>query len=155
MVILAHLESQLQESKDVGRHDSKWRLIRSLYDKGSTGEAFRRFLNLIDWFLVLPPELERRIELDISKLEQESNLPLPMSRYERNAIEQGKREERQEQIELIGRLLKMKYNDAASQFSLDEIATADGPRLREIIATIVASATFDEFMEKSANIRSL
>ena len=85
-------------------------------------------------------------------------MPLPMSRYERNAIEQGREEGRIEArlefrkilIELIGKLLKLKFNETSHRFTLDELADVDEETLKKYILIIAKVATLDELWARLA-----
>ncbi|WP_020469984.1 RpnC/YadD family protein [Zavarzinella formosa] len=155
LVVLAHLQCLLTDKHDDERYDWKWRLIRLLYDKGYEREECRQLVNLIDWLLELPEELERRLETNIAVLEKERTVPL-ISRYERNAMErgmqaglqqglqQGLQEGRQESLRLVSMLLTKTFGEAGKQFTENELANADASVLEKVTSAVLDGATLDE-----------
>ncbi|WP_020471625.1 RpnC/YadD family protein [Zavarzinella formosa] len=134
--VLAHLQSQLTRNDPTGRMEWKWRLMRRLYDKGYGPEEIRRAFRIIDWFLNLPPELERQLTLRAVEFEKEHIVPYVWS-VERMAKEDGRREN-------ITLALKAKFGDAGVRYVETELATADSLLLDRVITTFFLFNTLDE-----------
>lgn len=88
-VVLVHLKTRETRTDPVGRLAWKFRLIRILYDRGLDGEQVRLLFKCLDWMMVLPPELEEALSVQMAEFEKERRMPY-VSSIERIAMEKGK-----------------------------------------------------------------
>jgi Putative transposase, YhgA-like len=115
-VVLAHLKTLETRADPNGRRTWKFRLIRSLYDRGLDGELVRLLFKFIDWLMDLPEQLEKELRVDLAAFETERMMPY-VSSIERIAREEGKAEGKIEgkaeaKVELLLRLLIKRYKTA-------------------------------------------
>jgi len=87
MVVMAHLKAR--EVRD-GAERKQWklRLLRGLYERGSTREEILTLFRFIDWLLVLPVALEQEFWHEFHQFEEEKHMPYVTS-VERRGFEQG------------------------------------------------------------------
>ena len=94
-LVLAHLKSQETKSDSSSRYAWKFRLVRGLYEKGWGKDRVRSLFRFIDWLLDLPVELEEQLAEQLSRLEEEKQMPYVTS-IERLALEKGRQTGREE-----------------------------------------------------------
>jgi hypothetical protein len=90
-LVLAHLKSQETKGDSSSRYAWKFRLVRGLYEKGWGKDRVRSLFRFIDWLLDLPVELEEQLAEQLSRLEEEKQMPYVTS-IERLALEKGREE---------------------------------------------------------------
>jgi hypothetical protein len=90
-VVLAHLKTRETRADPPSRRAWKFRLIKSLYDRGLDGEQVRLLLKFIDWIMDLPAELEEALSVELIEFEKERKMPYVTS-FERIAREKGRAE---------------------------------------------------------------
>ena len=73
---------------------------QGLYEKGWGKERVRSLFRFIDWLLDLPVELEEQLSEQLSRLEEEKQMPYVTS-IERLALEKGREEGLLEGIESV------------------------------------------------------
>jgi hypothetical protein len=74
VVVMAHLKAH--EVRDgVERKQWKLRLMRGLYERGSTQDEILALFRFIDWLLVLPAALEREFWHELHQFEEEKRMP--------------------------------------------------------------------------------
>ncbi len=56
-LVLAHLKTMETKGEPETRREWKFRIVRSLYERGYAREDVRKLFRLVDWFMKLPPEL--------------------------------------------------------------------------------------------------
>ena len=91
MIVLAHLQSLATHADPTARYQSKWQLIRGLYERGYQAKQVRQLYRLIDWLLELPKELQERLRTDIHTFEEGRRMKFVTS-IERLAKEEGLKE---------------------------------------------------------------
>src|SRR5262249_39911315 len=104
-VVLAHLKA-LETSKDpASRYVWKVRLLRGLYNRGWSAEDVSSLFRLVDWLMVLPPELQEQARSELYRFEEERRMPY-LSSFERVAMskghETGRAEEARRLVLLLG-----------------------------------------------------
>ena len=57
--VLAHLDTLETRQDQNERKDSKFRLVKGLYERGWNREQIEELFRLIDWIMELPTEMER------------------------------------------------------------------------------------------------
>ena len=115
-VVLAHLKTQETRADPAGRRNWKFRLIKSLYDRGLDGEQVRLLFKFLDWMMVLPEELEEALSTDLAAFEMEKKMPY-ISSIERIAQQKGRAEGRIEgkaeaNVKTLLRLLTKRFQVA-------------------------------------------
>ena len=132
-----------------------------------TPTEIRRAFRIIDWFLNLPPELERKLTHRVIEFEKENTVPYVWS-VERMAREDGisiGREEGREEGRLEGReegreegrlegesklrkfvssALSARFGDEGRRFVETELASADDVLLEKVNSTFFRYETLDE-----------
>ena len=102
VVVMAHLKAQeFGRGKEEERKKWKFHLIRMLYHSGYTREDVLELYRFIDWLMVLPETLEKKLTDELTAIEEEKKMPYITS-AERIGKEKGKVEaSRSILIELI------------------------------------------------------
>ena len=85
--MLAQLDAQEARTED-DRFVSKVRLVKTLYERGHSREDIIQLFRFIDWLLILPRELELKVQEKIEALEKGKAMPYVTS-IERIANERG------------------------------------------------------------------
>ncbi len=87
-VVLAHLKAQETHGDPAGRYNWKVRLVRNLYERGSSPKDVRDLFRLIDWMMELPPPLVNVFRQEVDKIQEEKRMPYVTS-IERLALRRG------------------------------------------------------------------
>jgi hypothetical protein len=140
LVVVAHLESLVTGENQEVRRQAKWRLIRRLYELGWNAEQFRQMYRLIDWFLKLPDELQRRLQDDIHEYEKEIHMPYVTS-GERMAKEEG---ERTGLMTALTVTLQEKFGESGLSYSRELQAVLDTNKLLTVLKAIVNAPTIED-----------
>jgi hypothetical protein len=90
-LVLAHLKTLETRQDPAARQGWKIRVIKSLYERGFTGDQVRQLFRLIDWFMDLPQELEEQLQQELIRFEEEKHMPY-ITGIERLAEKRGKAE---------------------------------------------------------------
>ena len=88
VVAQAHLKAQETCDDAVARYRAKLYLVKSLYHRGWQRQDVLELFRFIDWVLVLPPDLEKRLWNEVQTSEEVQKMRY-LSAIERMAIEQG------------------------------------------------------------------
>ncbi|MGB0386188.1 MAG: hypothetical protein ACPGWR_15375 [Ardenticatenaceae bacterium] len=88
VVVMAHLQTQETRHKPEERFEFKWKLIRSLYERGYSNEDVRQLFHFIDWMMKLPEELAYQLDERITEYEEEQKMRYVTS-IERHGIQKG------------------------------------------------------------------
>lgn len=137
MVVQAH---QLAQELPPGeaRQAAKFQLILQLYQRGISRTDILNLFRFIDWLLVLPPDLERRLRDELRTLEEAYQMPY-VTHLERLGREEGFAEGLEQGLEQ-GSLRE------ARQMLLEALTVRFGTPLPEDIeATITAMTQRDAF----------
>lgn len=97
VVVAAHLAAQSTRGDMDLRKKSKWRLTRSLYERGYSRQEVLELFRLIDWLLNLPEGLDIEFERELIKFEEENVMPYITS-IERIGRQEGRQEALREGI---------------------------------------------------------
>ena len=100
VVVMAHLQTKETRHKPEQRLEFKWKLIRSLYERGYNKEDVRQLFHFIDWIMKLPEELTRQLKERITEYEEEQKMPY-ITTMERRGIEKGALKNGRENIILV------------------------------------------------------
>jgi hypothetical protein len=93
IVVMAHLQTLQTRKDDAQRYFWKSQIIRSLYKRGHSATDVFNLFRFIDWLMLLPPQLEAKLDDELSKYEEEQKMPY-ISRYELRAMEKGEQKGR-------------------------------------------------------------
>ena len=148
LIVLAHLKSLLTASEPEERRESKFELLRNLFERGYEATTIRELFRLIDWFLELPRELEQQLHQQITHYEEEREVPYVTS-FERIAREQGRQEGRQERqeesfLEGFSAALELKFGAAGLEFVEELREIHDPAALSRVRKAILSTNSIDE-----------
>lgn len=87
-VAMAHLKAQETRHNPEERLQWKWGLIKGLYERGFQREDILESFRFIDWIMVLPEDMEHRLEETLRQYEEEKKMPYVTS-FERIGMERG------------------------------------------------------------------
>ena len=88
VVVMAHLKAKETTRDPNSRLQWKIQLVRFLFERGWTRQDILELFRLIDWLMVLPDDLERKLEANLAAFEQEEKMPY-ITGFERRAIDKG------------------------------------------------------------------
>ena len=140
-LVIAHLQSQATRDNPAQRLAWKTRLFRGLLQRKLTNEEIRQLLRIVDWFLELPPVVERQFRHELRTWREEQQMPFIPS-FERFARDEGAREALLSGIEA---LLEVRFN-AAGLALLSEVGEIDDvEKLRMLQRALRTVKTPEEF----------
>jgi hypothetical protein len=93
VAVMAHLKTKETRTDLQLRKEWKFRLTRSLYERGYERQDIINLFRFIDWILELPAELKRAFRDELADYERERQMPYVTS-IEQMGIEQGRGAER-------------------------------------------------------------
>ncbi len=96
---MAQLIAHATAKDDLTRKDSKFRLIRMLYQRRYERQDILELFRYIDWMLQLPKLLEEQLYQAIEAMEQEEQMPY-VTAIERYAQARGEAQTLRKQIQL-------------------------------------------------------
>ena len=140
VVVMAHLQTQETRHNPEERFEFKWKLIRSLYERGFNKEDVRQLFRFIDWMMKLPEELASSLKERITKYEEEQKMPYVTS-IERMGIEQGML---QKAHEYILKVLQNRFKDVPLP-----------SKLVEMVKSITSEPVLDMLHEQSITVDSV
>ncbi|NOQ34716.1 MAG: hypothetical protein GQ569_02345 [Methylococcaceae bacterium] len=131
VVILAQLIAHNVDDEDL-RFDSKFRLIKLLYQRGYQKQEVLDLFRFIDWMLRLPEELELKLTDEITRFEEKNKMfyvtnieRFAIKRGEANGIAKGKIEG---EADTLLKQLKLKFGEP-SESIINKVTTADKAQL--------------------------
>ncbi|MBF0183926.1 MAG: DUF4351 domain-containing protein [Magnetococcales bacterium] len=155
VVVQAHLQAKKTKGKTEDRYQAKWKLIRSLYQRGYDRQKVIDLFRFIDWVLHLPREADERLMAEIVALEEDKKMPY-ISSVERIGEERGvlkgieigeQRGEKKGKADTLTRQLQRRFGDLppwASQKIADaDLATLENWSLRILDAPTLESVLAD------------
>jgi hypothetical protein len=155
LVTLAWLQTRLTRGKAYRRRAAKWRLTKLLFRRDWDKQRIIDLYFVIDWMMRLPPELDRRLQQGIRKMERSEIMPY-VSSIERYGRELGRKEGLQEgrQVGLqegrqeglaaaLTRVLAHRFGplDAAMR---ERLAQAKSDELERWLDHVLGATTLDE-----------
>ncbi|WP_337587195.1 transposase [Janthinobacterium fluminis] len=153
LVTAAHLLTRQTKGDSRRRRAEKRRLVMLLFQRNWDKRRIIDFLNVIDWMMRLPAELERALWNDIRVMERSDAMPY-MSMFERMLRDEGRqegrqegwREGRQEGLQsILAALLEERFGPLPSEVR-ERLAGADGEQMlcwaKAVLAAPTLSAVF-------------
>jgi hypothetical protein len=128
-----------------GRVQARIGLLRGLRQLGLSPEQVQELLQLIDWLLVLPPELEGLVERELEALEEEEQMAYVTS-WERLGLAKGRAEGvLAGQRDLLRRMLLARFG-AVPEHLEERLAGADQQTLEHLADRLATAATLDDVL---------
>lgn len=150
MVVMAHLKTKATHNKPQERKQWKWSLVRRLFERGYSREDVVQLFRLIDWMMVLPEELQREFKEELSRYQEDSQMPF-LSRIELDAKQEGIEEERQQtrQIlrETVIEVLEMRFVEVPPELSEVLNGIEDVSVLKQLLKQAIAIPSIEEFQQ--------
>lgn len=139
-VTLAHLQTMEAGRSDNRRMDTKYRLMKLLFEQGYGKQEIRDLFLFIDWILLLPPVLEQQLQERVATLTEGKNMEY-ISSWEQIALERGEIKGR---VETILRQLRIKFGELSSEIEERLKAINDVERLDEIADGLIVADSLDD-----------
>jgi hypothetical protein len=142
LVTAAHLLTQQTRKQAVKRYAAKWKLSRLLYERMWARQRIIDLLNVIDWMMAIPSQLQDELSNNIDELERKLNMPY-MNSFERRGREQGAREVARKlltiQLEKRFGALAPSIQDLLDKAKTDELvgwatAVVDAPSIEQVFS---------------------
>ena len=148
VVILAHLQAQATTPASTRRQETKFRLVRRLYERGYKRRQVLELFRFIDWIMTLTPEMETAFQTAITEYEERHQMQY-VTAIERTGIERGiERGIEQGMRDAILDVLMLRFEKTPAELpaQLDEIT--DLARLKEIHKWAVVEPSLDAFLTR-------
>jgi len=127
-VVMAHLDTLETRQDQHERKDRKFRLVRSLYERGWDAEQARQLFRVIDWMMDLPKPLKIEVCEQLAQYRREKQMPF-ITTPEWFGLQQGLSQG-------IETSLELKFGEAGLRL-MPEIREVDEiEKLREILHAI-------------------
>ena len=139
IVVMAHLKTKATLGDPQSRFQWKLSLIRNLYQRGYSREEVLQLFRLIQWMMVLPEELERNLEAEVSRYEEERRMPY-ITTFERRAMLKNLREN---VIEILD--VRFEVVPASVIETVNQIGDLDG--LKQLLRRAVTISSLEEFQQ--------
>ena len=120
---LAHVRTLETSHDPAERRAWKFRLVKSLYERGLSADAVRKLFRVIDWMMALPQPMERMFWNDMDQYERENKMPF-VDIATRVGIEKGTVQTLVESI-LLDWEFKFSQVDPTCQDELRSITSVD------------------------------
>ena len=147
IVVLAHLESQEKRSVE-DRFRWKFRLMRLLLERKHRRRTIMELLRFIDWLVVLPRELEKRLQRKIAEHDREKAMPHVLSWVRiasEEGIEKGRKVGREEGLrDAIELSLRVKFGREGLKLLPRLRRIRDIDKLREFQKAVLVSDGLDQ-----------
>ncbi len=147
IIIMAHLKTKATTANPQAREESKWLLIRGLYDRGLRREKIIKLFQIIDRMMTLPNQLQQSLNTKIKQFEEERTMPL-LSNMELRGIEIGALQKAHDNIKIV---LQVRLGEIPSNIedSLNQIS--DLSILDEMLKLAVTVNSLEEFKHSLNN----
>jgi hypothetical protein len=139
LVVMAQLEAKVLTDA-AERKAAKFRLVRSMYDRGYNRSDILELFRVIDWMIRLPEALEREFLAEVYEIEEAKKMPYVIS-AERFGIEKGVLEG---EMAVLLRLIDRKYGAAALAVYRERVEQADAQTLLAWAERVLTAETVEE-----------
>jgi hypothetical protein len=149
LLVRAHLRVLTTRRQPQSRLRWKVRLVREMLRQGGDCEEVLELFRLLDWILVLPPELEQEFDAAMHTLAEEEKMPY-ISGFERRAAEKAAREALQQgrQLEAVQSVLDIlgeRFGGVPRPLA-ERLGGIQSPeRLRDLRRRAIGAASLAEF----------
>jgi hypothetical protein len=148
MIVMAHLKTKATTSNPEQRAESKWLLVRGLYDRGLEREQIIKLFQIIDRMMTLPNPLQQNLDFKIQKFEEERTMPL-LSNMELRGVEIGALRKAQDDIKTV---LQIRLGQVPSDIEEALNNISDLSILEEMLKSAVMVNSLDEFKQSLGNM---
>ena len=149
MIVMAHLKTKATTANPEQRAESKWLLVRGLYDRGLEREQIIKLFQIIDRMMTLPNPLQQSLDFKIQKFEEERTMPL-LSNMELRGVEIGALRKAQDDIKTV---LQIRLGQVPSDIEEALNNISDLSILEEMLKSAVIVNSLDEFKQSLGNMR--
>jgi hypothetical protein len=122
------------------RKNRKFRLVKSLLERGWDAKQVRQLFRLINWLMELPRDLKIEFREQISRYEEERRMPF-IDMFEETGMERGL-------AKGIEAVLEIRFGDAGVQLMPEIRQIPDAAQLQEILQAAKHVASPEELREK-------
>lgn len=152
-VVLAYLKKLATRDDLRLRVSERLNLVRNLVKQGYNVEEAVSLFRLLEFMLDLPPQLELEFDQQLKELKQEMPETTLLSRFERQAMERGRQEGRQEGLLLHAReslleVLRAKFGKTPRSLEAQIHRMEDPDQLRYWLRRAVLANSLKEFSEE-------
>ena len=149
MIVMAHLKTKATTANPEQRAESKWLLVRGLYDRGLEREQIIKLFQIIDRMMTLPNPLQQNLDFKIQKFEEERTMPL-LSNMELRGLEIGALRKAQDDIKTV---LQIRLGQVPLDIEEALNNISDLSILEEMLKSAVIVNSLDEFKQSLGNMR--
>ncbi len=152
VVTRAHLRTLTTRRDPEARAESKWALVRDLFERRFSRAHIRALFRFIDWLMALPPNLQEQFEVTVRQYEEERQMPY-LSNMERKAIERGLQKGLEQGLEQgmqqgmqqqLLRFLRNRFQEVPDDLEA-RIRQFGAERLGELLDRAMASDSLESF----------
>ncbi|NWH06928.1 DUF4351 domain-containing protein [Desulfobacter latus] len=150
VVVKAHLKALETRKNPSGRYDSKFALIRALYEQGFNKQEIIDLFSFIDWVMRLPEELEKSLWHELEAIEKELRMPYITSvekiGFEKGEIEGFEKGEIEGTINLLSKQIALKFKKESDEL-IPMLSLLSKSQLEEIGEKFFQAKSFDEIKQ--------
>jgi hypothetical protein len=171
-IVMAHLAASATKRRPGQRVSAKLAQIRRLYDLGYDADGVRSILQLVDWILSLPNELDDRVWRELAQIEAEKGMSYVTS-FERIGLkrglekglkqgqelglEQGREQGREQGLvqgkaEVLADWLLAAFGDAARPVAARVRTLSDAAQLEAIREALAARAPLQDVLRIASDV---
>lgn len=144
-IVAGHLLGQQTRRNAQQRLAHRLRLMRGLLQRGLSREDIERLLNLIDWFMALPPAEEAIFWEEIERYEKENIMP-HMTSIEKRGPVRGRAEG---QSDLLLYAVENRFGEPLpEEFTARIRQTTDDALFRRWMKLVFAATSLDDFQRR-------
>ena len=149
LVVMAHLKTQRLKKRPIELKEAKIELIRLLFKRGYEREYVLKLLRVIDWLVKLPAALQAEFQAEVSRMEQEVKMPIPLSSWERDALKEGLREG---MLSMSLTLLEQRLGqlEPELQQQLEQLSTAQLQKLGKQLLSLPDKPALTAWLQKNS-----
>jgi hypothetical protein len=151
IMVKAHLKTQSTTKNLSERAEWKWKLIKSLYERGYAKYEIANLFKFMDKMMTVPPELQEQIKTKIRQYEEEREMPF-LSTMEEMAEKRGEERGREEEAKSTNKksiinLLQARFGELPESLiesvnKIEEISV-----LEKLLLKTVSVSSVEEFEE--------
>lgn len=151
LVVLAQLKilelrRTRKQKDDLSKYAAKRELIRLAYQRGYERKYIASLLRFIDWLMILPDELEDKLESEVEQFKEDKPMPYVTS-WERRGIKQGQRQ-------IILSILAVKFGQVTDevQTKIEKLPTEKLERLGVALLKFASPADLDKWLKRNLKL---